>query len=55
VTPIHSIEHEAHHLYEVERAGESAETPLIAIVGAWRLPTRYRIVKPFFRHTSEMT
>jgi hypothetical protein len=30
---IHSIEREAHHLHEVERAGESAVTPLIAIVG----------------------
>jgi hypothetical protein len=30
---LHSIEREAHHLHEVERAGESAETPLIAIVG----------------------
>jgi hypothetical protein len=33
VTPIHSIEYEAHHLHEVERAGESAETLLVAIVG----------------------
>lgn len=31
--PIRAIERKAHHLHEVERAGESAETPLIAIVG----------------------
>ena len=31
--PIEAIKREAHHLHEVERAGESAETPLIAIVG----------------------
>jgi hypothetical protein len=31
--PIRAIERKAHHLHEVERAGESAETPLLAIVG----------------------
>jgi hypothetical protein len=31
--PIRAIEREAHHLHELERAGESAETPFIAIVG----------------------
>jgi hypothetical protein len=31
--PIRAIELQAHHLHEVERVGESAETPLIAIAG----------------------
>ena len=31
--PIQAIERSAHHLHEVERLGESAETPLIAILG----------------------
>jgi hypothetical protein len=31
--PIRAIEHEAHHLIEVEDAGESAETPLLALLG----------------------
>jgi hypothetical protein len=31
--PIQAIERKTHHLHEVERAGENAETPLIAIVG----------------------
>jgi hypothetical protein len=31
--PLRAIEREAHHLHVVERAGESAETPLIAILG----------------------
>jgi hypothetical protein len=31
--PIRAIEGKAHHLHEVERAGESAETPLVAILG----------------------
>jgi hypothetical protein len=31
--PIRAIEGKGHHLHEVERAGESAETPLIAILG----------------------
>lgn len=30
---IHAIARKAHHLHEVERLGESAETPLIAILG----------------------
>jgi hypothetical protein len=31
--PVQAIERKAHHLHEVERLGESAETPLIAILG----------------------
>ena len=31
--PLRAIEREAHHLHAVERVGESAETPLIAILG----------------------
>jgi hypothetical protein len=31
--PFRSVETEAHHLVDVEEAGESAETPLIAILG----------------------
>ena len=31
--PIRGVEGEAHHLHEIERAGESAETPLIAVLG----------------------
>ncbi len=31
--PIESIEAEAHHLVEVEQAGESGETPFIALIG----------------------
>ena len=31
--PLRAIEREAHHLRTVERVGESAETPLIAILG----------------------
>lgn len=30
---IQAIAREAHHLHDVERLGESAETPLIAILG----------------------
>ena len=31
--PVREVEAEAEHLHEVERAGESAETPLIAFLG----------------------
>ena len=31
--PVRSTEDEAHHLHEVERAGESGETPYIAVMG----------------------
>ena len=31
--PMRSVEAEARHLHEVEQAGESAETPLVAILG----------------------
>ncbi len=31
--PVQAIEHEAEHLHQVERAGESGETPFIAIAG----------------------
>jgi hypothetical protein len=31
--PVREIEAEAEHLHEVEQKGESAETPLIAILG----------------------
>ncbi len=31
--PVRSTEAEAHHLHEVERAGESGETPYIAVMG----------------------
>jgi hypothetical protein len=31
--PVRAVEAEAHHLHEVEREGESGETPLIAILG----------------------
>ena len=31
--PVASISAEAHHLIEVEEAGENAETPLIALIG----------------------
>jgi hypothetical protein len=31
--PVHEIEAEAEHLHEIERAGESAATPLIAFLG----------------------
>ena len=31
--PVRGVGEEAHHLHEVERAGESAETPLIAMLG----------------------
>lgn len=31
--PVESIEAEAHHLIEVERVGESGETPFIALLG----------------------
>ncbi len=31
--PVQAIEAERHHLEEVERAGESGETPFIAILG----------------------
>lgn len=31
--PVRTIEHEAQHLRELEREGESAETPLVALLG----------------------
>jgi hypothetical protein len=31
--PVRAIEAEAEHLHEIEREGESAETPLVAILG----------------------
>jgi ABC-type glycerol-3-phosphate transport system permease component len=31
--PLRALEREAQHLHSVERAGQSAETPLIAILG----------------------
>jgi hypothetical protein len=31
--PIRGAETEAHHLYEIEQAGESGETPFIVILG----------------------
>ncbi len=31
--PVREVEAEAHHLHEVEREGESGETPFIAILG----------------------
>jgi hypothetical protein len=31
--PFRSAEREAHHLHQVERAGESGETPYIAMLG----------------------
>lgn len=33
VRPVRTVEAEVHHLHDLERAGESAETPLIAILG----------------------
>jgi hypothetical protein len=33
--PVRKIEAEAHHLHEVERTGESGETPYIAILGVF--------------------
>jgi hypothetical protein len=33
--PFRKLEAEAHHLEEVERAGESAETPLIVFLGVF--------------------
>jgi VIT1/CCC1 family predicted Fe2+/Mn2+ transporter len=33
--PARKLEAEAHHLEEVERAGESAETPLIVFLGVF--------------------
>jgi hypothetical protein len=34
-SPARKVEEEAHHLHEVEEAGESAETPLIAFLGVF--------------------
>ncbi len=31
--PVQALEHEVEHLHEVERSGESGETPFIAIAG----------------------
>jgi hypothetical protein len=31
--PVGAVEREAHHLHEIERTGESAETPYIAMLG----------------------
>jgi hypothetical protein len=33
--PIRKVEAEAHHIHEVERAGDSGETPFIAILGVF--------------------
>ena len=33
--PIQEVEAEAHHLHEVEKVGESGETPFIAILGVF--------------------
>ena len=33
--PIQEVEAEAHHLHEVEKLGESGETPFIAILGVF--------------------
>jgi hypothetical protein len=33
--PVHSAAHEAHHLHEIERVGESGETPFIALLGVF--------------------
>ncbi len=33
--PVEAIEAEAHHLHEVEQAGESGEAPFIAILGVF--------------------
>ena len=33
--PVHAVEAEAKHLHEVERAGESPETPFIAVLGVF--------------------
>jgi hypothetical protein len=33
--PIKTIEDEAHHLHEIEQAGESGETPYIALLGVF--------------------
>jgi hypothetical protein len=34
-SPVKTIEGEAHHLHEIERAGESGEAPFIAILGVF--------------------
>ena len=33
--PVQLIEHEAHHLHEIEQRGEAGETPFIAIAGVF--------------------
>jgi hypothetical protein len=33
VRPVRAIEREAHHLHDIERAGESESTPLLALLG----------------------
>jgi hypothetical protein len=33
--PIRKLEAEAHHLHEVERVGDSGETPFVAILGVF--------------------
>ncbi len=33
--PVHAVEAEVHHLHEVEREGQSGETPFIAILGVF--------------------
>jgi hypothetical protein len=33
--PVESVEAEAHHLHEIERAGDSGEAPFIAILGVF--------------------
>ena len=33
VRPVHAVEAEVHHAHQIERHGESGETPFIAILG----------------------
>jgi hypothetical protein len=33
--PVETVEGEAHHLHEIEQAGESGEAPFIAILGVF--------------------
>jgi hypothetical protein len=33
--PVHAVEADAHHLHEIERVGQSGETPYIAILGVF--------------------
>jgi hypothetical protein len=47
--PLRMIEREAQHLHAVERAGESAETPLIAILGLAITVAIFRSCAPLVR------